>query len=131
MTWQMQASIALRQRGMNHRAVTSPPTDVYNCIAWALGDQPNNWWPNGKGFWPGLKKGQELPPTLEVFFEAFATRGYGSCASPALEAGFEKVALYAKGSEITHAARQLASGHWSSKLGPYVDIEHELEQIEG
>jgi hypothetical protein len=41
-----------------------------------------------------------------------------------LEPGFEKVALYAVGSEPTHAARQILNGRWVSKLGPQEDIEH-------
>jgi hypothetical protein len=31
----------------------------------------------------------------------------------------------------THAARQLASGRWTSKLGKAEDIEHELRDLEG
>ena len=89
------------------------------------------WWPNGGGYWPGRRKGQDLPPTLEVFSVAFATRGYVECADPVQEPGYRKVALYAKGPEITHAARQLQSGYWTSKLGPQVDVEHELHQLEG
>jgi hypothetical protein len=116
---------------MSHRAVTSAPTDVYNCIAWAMDDQTRFWWPNGRGYWPGRRKGEELQPTLEVFCQAFKTRGYDAFTGPAAEVGFEKVALYSKGNEITHAAKQLASGFWSSKLGQHVDIEHELQQIEG
>ena len=43
----------------------------------------------------------------------------------ALEQGFEKVALYGTALEYSHAARQLPSGKWSSKLGKDVDIEHD------
>ncbi len=31
----------------------------------------------------------------------------------------------------THAARQLASGRWTSKLGKAEDIEHDLHDLEG
>ncbi|MCI0637958.1 MAG: hypothetical protein L0Y72_23715 [Gemmataceae bacterium] len=31
----------------------------------------------------------------------------------------------------THAARQLPTGRWSSKLGPSEDIEHDLHALEG
>ena len=31
----------------------------------------------------------------------------------------------------THAARQLASGLWTSKLGHSEDIEHDLRALEG
>jgi len=42
-----------------------------------------------------------------------------------LEAGFLKVALYGDGPFYTHAARQLPTGQWTSKLGREVDIEHD------
>ena len=40
--------------------------------------------------------------------------------------GKEKIALYAypDSEEWTHAARQLANGLWTSKLGPSFDISH-------
>ena len=44
------------------------------------------------------------------------------------EAGYVKVALYAKDGKWTHAARQLESGRWTSKLGIYEDIEHAAPQ---
>ena len=131
MTWQLQASLVIAKRGITCRAVTSVATDKYNCIAWAMSDQTQWWWPNGKGFWPGRTKTQSLQPTLENFHIAFATRGFVPCVGPAFEPGFEKVALYAKSGEITHAARQLPTGFWTSKLGPFVDVEHDLAQIEG
>jgi hypothetical protein len=45
----------------------------------------------------------------------------------------DKVALYmTSDGEISHAARQLPSGRWTSKLGAYEDIEHNtLAAIEG
>jgi hypothetical protein len=131
MTWQLLASVALQRRGMGHRAVTSQPDDKYNCIAWALAIDSQFWWPNGNGYWPGRRNGQDLPPTLDVFCTAFALHRYVPCPGANLEQGFEKVALYAKGHEVTHAARQLPSGYWTSKLGTNVDVEHELHQIEG
>jgi hypothetical protein len=42
-----------------------------------------------------------------------------------LEPGFLKVALYGTGLTYTHAARQLADGKWTSKLGKGEDIEHD------
>jgi hypothetical protein len=41
-----------------------------------------------------------------------------------LEQGQEKIAIYARDGEPTHAARQLEDGSWTSKLGPSVDISH-------
>ena len=130
MTWQIRQAMDLIRRQVGFRAVTSPMTDTYNCIAWAAGDNTQKWWPNGKGYWPGRAAGQNLPPTIPVFQTAFATLGYAPCVGPELEPGFEKIALYGKGGEVTHAALQLASGHWTSKLGDHADVEHDLGQIE-
>jgi hypothetical protein len=48
------------------------------------------------------------------------------------EPGFEKVALFADASGMPqHAARQLATGRWTSKLGRMEDIEHALRDLEG
>jgi hypothetical protein len=46
--------------------------------------------------------------------------------------GFEKVAIFADElGEPRHAARQLGSGEWTSKLGDHVDIEHEDLDVVG
>jgi len=39
--------------------------------------------------------------------------------------------MFARAGAPTHAARQLPSGRWSSKLGPMEDIEHELQDVTG
>ena len=130
MTWQIQAAMDLRRRGVPVRSVTSARSDYYNCIAWALRDQSQWWWPGGKGFWPGRPPEQNIRPTLDVFLALFAARDFVQCEGASVEAGYEKIALYGIGDEVTHAARQLASGFWTSKLGEHVDVEHELSQIE-
>jgi hypothetical protein len=63
----------------------------------------------------------------------FAKFGYDTCASPEYEAGFEKVAIYASpAGEPKHAARQLPTGSWTSKLGLAEDIEHvSFDGLEG
>jgi hypothetical protein len=107
--------------------------DKYNCIAWAAGDTKNWWWPDEvsepeSGHWPS---GVPRLETLEVFRAAFATLGYLVCDHDQLEAGFEKVALFALAGVPKHAARQLPNGRWTSKLGPMEDIEHSLHDLEG
>jgi hypothetical protein len=112
----------------------SPRTNQYNCIAWAAGDAVNWWWPtNGPGdtprFWPA---GVPREETLAAFVAAFATIQFAPSESAVLEPGFEKVALFANTSGVpTHAARQLPSGLWTSKLGEWEDIEHELHALAG
>jgi len=113
---------------------TSPGTIKYNCIAWAAGEQHRRWWPDdpdtGESHWPF---GVPREKTLEAFVAAFATLGYDRCDSPNREKGFEKVVIYYEEVEgATHAARQLANGRWTSKLGDEEDIWHEsLEAING
>ena len=108
--------------------VTSQATYVYNCIAWAAGQNGRWWWPSTMTFWP---RGVPMADTEEAFIQAFGTLGYSPCMNPAQEDGQEKVALYALGGHITHAARQLPNGSWTSKIGRNVDIEHELSDLEG
>ncbi|HYT87688.1 MAG TPA: hypothetical protein VEL76_03115 [Gemmataceae bacterium] len=110
--------------------ITSPPSDVYNCIAWAVGDTTACWWPDPDGtHWPD---GIPLEETVAAFRAAFATLGYVVCGTAEPEAGFDKIALFADAQGVPkHAARQLSSGRWSSKLGLLEDIEHGLADLEG
>jgi hypothetical protein len=114
--------------------VTSPPSRDYNCIAHAAGDTLHWWWPdpdpsNDAIYWP---TGVAREETLAAFIAAFATIGYSPCATEELEPGLEKVALFADADGVpTHAARQLSSGRWTSKLGKREDIEHDLHDLEG
>jgi hypothetical protein len=111
--------------------VTSPPDRGYNCIAWATGETGHWWWPDPTGieFWP---PGVPRAETLAAFQQMLAALGFEVCAVSAPEAGFEKVALFADPHGAPrHAARQLASGRWTSKLGELADIEHELHALSG
>lgn len=104
----------------NHKT-TSVWDETYNCIAWAAGSS-DQWWDVESGYhWPeGARSGKDVVNPVE----AFRTLGYVHCIDGQHEEEFEKVALYAKGSEWTHAARQLPNGSWTSKLGSAEDIEH-------
>jgi hypothetical protein len=68
---------------------------------------------------------------MEAYIAAFRAIGFEPCESGSLEPGFDKVALFANERSPTHAARQLPSGAWISKLGKDKDIEHSLEVLEG
>jgi hypothetical protein len=111
-------------------SVTSAAAREYNCIAWAAGVSDQWWWPDPAEInpWP---TGAPREETLSAFVEAFRTLGYELCDVADLEAGFEKVALYAKEGAPRHAARQLPSGRWTSKLGVLEDVEHTLEGLVG
>jgi hypothetical protein len=111
-------------------AQTSLPSFDYNCIAWAVeidtyridpGIAPKTKWPSG------------LPRNLDIntFMTLFGTYGYRSCISGDIENGFQKIAIYAKNQQVTHASRQLPDGRWTSKLGGYVDISHDVTGLNG
>jgi hypothetical protein len=104
--------------------ITSEDDPRYNCIAWAVGDERRWWWPDAAGdhFWPA---GVPREPTIEAFIAAYGTFGFKRCADGALESGIEKIAIYALDGAPTHAARQLSTGLWTSKLGVDHDISHE------
>lgn len=110
--------------------ITSPSTPSYNCIAWAAGDTEVWWWPSRFSYWPEVAP-QEA--TVEAFVLAFEDLGYTICKSPSYEEEVQKIALYAdEDGKPTHAARQLPSGKWTSKLGRLEDIEHaDPEQVAG
>lgn len=102
----------------------SEETDAYNCIAYAFGDVQNWWWPRrGYGYyWP---PGFPLEDSVDVLVTIFEVHGYGQCETADAVIGYEKIAIYSVDGRITHAARQLRSGRWASKLGTEQDIEHE------
>ena len=112
--------------------ITSPETSSYNCIVWAAGVSDKFWWPDSEyiAFWP-----QQIHRrvTLESFIAAFETLRYARCESEEYEDGFEKIAILVDPFTIkpTHAARQLTTGRWTSKLGQSFDIEHDLREVCG
>ena len=107
-------------------AEKSPASTWYNCVAWAAGKTDEWWDPNW--YWP-----ESVPreATMAAWIKVFEALGFSICEEFELEPGYEKVAIYARGSEPKHVARQLPSGQWTSKLGSDVDIEHTLEGLEG
>lgn len=110
--------------------ITGPATRDYNCVAWAAGDitscwdyhQPDAYWP------PGIPHNHRVETVMRVF----ATIGYEICDGDVREPGYEKIAVYAFVGHFTHAARQLADGQWTSKLGNREVITHPtLESLAG
>ncbi|MGH9690447.1 MAG: DUF7689 domain-containing protein [Candidatus Acidiferrales bacterium] len=110
-------------------AITSSATRLYNCLAWAAGEKHRRWDPNAYYWPPGIPR----EVTVEAFIAAYGTLGYQICNSGGLEAGVEKIAIYAAfDGSPTHAALQLENGNWTSKLGDFEDIEHyNLECLDG
>lgn len=111
----------LRNHGYS---ITSQATVEYNCIAWAAGDTGAWWWPDPMNvcYWPPAIPRKE---TLDAFIKAYELLGYDICKDSNCEEGFEKIAIYVDDNgKPTHAARQVRSGRWTSKLGSLEDIEH-------
>ncbi|MFZ0661767.1 MAG: hypothetical protein WAM66_03680 [Acidobacteriaceae bacterium] len=103
----------------------------YNCIAWAAGVDSKWWWPVPAQayFWP---EGVPREVTFEAFMQAYATLEYQLCLNSSLQTALEKIAIFgieaADGTRMpTHAALQLVSGKWTSKLGVFEDIQHDTE----
>jgi hypothetical protein len=111
---------------MSELVERSPATPEYNCIAFAANEDFRWWWPIpvGSYYWPEKVPREE---NLEAFVKAFETLGYVVCHNDNVEHRFEKVAIYVDElGRPKHAARQLRNGKWISKLGNYIDVEHEL-----
>lgn len=107
--------------------ITSPQTPEYNCFAWAAGVS-DEWWEPGRS-WP-IDSSSDW--NIDVVVRAFGSRGFVRCESGSLEQGIEKLAIYCNSDgEPTHAARQLTDGRWTSKLGTWEDVEHDLVDFEG
>ena len=88
------------------------------------------WWPGHDFYWPLEQVDGE---GLLTFIAAFNTFGYERCSDGFLEEGFEKIAIYqSSDGSISHLARQLSNGRWTSKIGTLEDIEHgEPSELEG
>ena len=114
--------------------VTSCENHAYNCIAWAVREETAWWEPTDESddyrYWPD---GVPAEQTIPAYVAAIRTKGFEVCEDGSLESGFEKIALYADEYDIPkHAARQLASGAWTSKLGYLEDVEHpSVEDVAG
>ena len=111
--------------------VTSPCDPSYNCIAWAYQIKGRWMWPpkgapaylDAVTFWPNENSSFDVSEFMKAFKEG---KGSELCDNAEFEEGFQKIALYVKEgtTECTHAARQLTTGLWTSKLGQIEDIQH-------
>ncbi len=109
----------------NHRVI-GPADYLYNCIAWACGDSQHWWQPVPHGHWPVASDPDDA--TIENLLAALVAVGFNVSSDRALEAGFEKIAVYATPTEYIHVAKLLPTGMWSSKLGEDVLIEHDTPE---
>lgn len=114
---------------LDNHIVKSPESTEYNCIAWACGRKDTRLWPAAAPDyeWP---TGVLNENSVDALVDLFRSCGYEPCNDGVLEAGYSKVALYAWQGTPTHAARQLRSGKWSSKIGQDCeDIWHDNPSV--
>lgn len=107
---------------------TSEENGDYNCIAWALYDTQQWWWPTPRygAFWLAQVPRDNKRETVIKIFEM---HGYVKCNTAEPELGYEKVAIYERpDSGVEHVARQLRDGQWTSKIGEWEDIKHKTPQ---
>jgi len=115
----------------NYR-ITSNPDGGYNCVAWAAGESTRWWQPNAAYYWPLASIPDDEEPSVDHVVALFAHMGFETCPINDARGGYDRVAIYGERDRFTHAARQLDSGWWASKIGPDEDIEHKtLNVLEG
>ncbi len=102
--------------------IVAPISWKYNCIAYAVGDV-SQWWGTleQEDYWPDYATRSER---MESLIEVFAGLGYQRCEDSCPESGYQKVALYEEDGKWTHAAVQMPSGRWRSKMERGPLIEH-------
>ena len=92
---------------------------VYNCISFAADVTHIKWW-------PGFYKDATWPPGAPYSVE---------CDDFEYVEGIERIALYThdgtKGGRPKHAAKQVDSTLWASKLGNSYDIKHHRGAVSG
>jgi hypothetical protein len=115
----------LRNLSDGNHHVTSDATDEYNCAAHAVEDTTRRWWPDPdhrRYYWPVPLRDD----SLDAFIQGFAAVGFVECPPDD-----SNVVIVVYGDDLIrpdeplHVVRRLPNGHWTSKLGPWEDIEHD------
>ena len=118
MTWLNVSFPNLRNEGFT---VIDPPSDRYNCIAYAAGDT-SQWWDHTPlRYWPSWATRSDR---IESLKEVFSGLGFEEYEDGAAESGCQKVALYEDQGAWEHASVQMPNGAWRSKIGEGPVIEH-------
>lgn len=105
-------------------SITSKSTRKYNCLAWAVGETHRRWDTCKGAYWP-----ESVPQRQGIAYlvAAYRTVGFEVCNETdgkTPDPQYDKIVLYELNTNGEHAAKLLDTGHWSSKLGDDVDIEH-------
>ena len=103
--------------------IIDPASGQYNCVAYTAGDTSRPWSDEPEDYWPPQLA---RSPTAQGLQNLFRWLGFRKCTGPRLEAGYQKVAIYAIRELWTHTALQMTNGRRLSKLGREGSlIEHE------
>ena len=118
MTWLNLSFPDLRNEGFT---IIEPPSDRYNCVAYAAGDTSQWWDHTPRRYWPphASRTGR-----IDSLIEVFVGLGYEQCNDGRLEDGHQKIALYEDDGTWQHASIQMPGGAWRSKMGEGPLIEH-------
>lgn len=124
----VRANIELLFPGLRNTswAVKSRRTKGYNCIAWAAREKNRRWdiVPLKGCYWP---KAVKRKAGIAYLVAAYAAHGFEACPKQEgciFDHAYDKIVLYERNAEWTHAARLLEGGKWTSKLGNIQDIIH-------
>ena len=71
--------------------IVDPPSNRYNCIAFAVGDTGKWWSVHQPDYWPAHATRSNR---IDSLMEVFARLGFKRCCDSRTEPGFGKVALY-------------------------------------
>jgi hypothetical protein len=110
---------------------TSGQTPLYNCIAHSVQTALVYIWPDAdeEYAWPPTLPRNDSVPNFVEFYQQC---GFEPCGDPSFEEGYEKIVIFQIGGRVAHAALQLENGHWTSKIGDLIDIEHiDLQVVSG
>jgi len=118
-------------------SAASDPVGTYNCFGFALGY--NQWWEppvfideliaNEEAIWPlGLSESLDI----DNYIAAARTERFYVSQDAMWEESCDTIMLYftTNDRKFQHAARQVSSGVWSSKLGTGSDITHAIDGID-
>lgn len=106
--------------------IVDPPSNQYNCIAFAAGDTGKWWSIHQPDYWPTHATRSN---SIESLVEVFAGLGFERCRDSRTEPGFGKVALYQQQGAWTHAAVQTPRRVWLGRTDPGLIIEHRNPEL--
>lgn len=109
--------------------LTSPATEVYNCVAWAVRCEDRPIWPDEEGqlAWPSSLPRED---SLANFLTFFRMCGFVHAGNSVDDPEMEYIALYTREGYVSHVARTTDNERyrsrlkWTSKLGSLADVHH-------